>query len=225
MLTDTEVGQFVAFGYVVLRDCLDPEELAGLQEAFDRVIETAPILDLFGTAGSRRLMPFVEADDSFQGLIEHPRIMEAMRDIDGTEFLYTGGSDLTANVDDVFWHCDGTPRTAAQDCEDGHIPRRGPRRRRGPERNPWKPPSSLQRRPLPLLRSAWRRVPKKGPRRERQGRRSRKCSSPYEAGRRRVVGQPSLALRVEAARRQATQEHVHQLHQGPGRRPDRRPRA
>ena len=32
-----------------------------------------------------------------------------MRDIDGAEFLYTGNGDLTANVDDVYWHCDGTP--------------------------------------------------------------------------------------------------------------------
>ena len=116
MLTEVEVGQFVAFGYVVLRNCLSPDKVRTLQEAFDRVSESSASLDLFGTVGSTRLMPFVEADDSFGALVEHPEIMEAMRDIDGTEFLYSGGSDLTANLDDVFWHCDGThgrqPRTA-----------------------------------------------------------------------------------------------------------------
>ena len=35
--------------------------------------------------------------------------MEAMRELDGTKFLYTGGGDLTANVDNVFWHTDGNP--------------------------------------------------------------------------------------------------------------------
>ena len=109
MLTAVEVGQFKAFGYVVLRSCLSSDEVLRLQEAFDRAIESAPSFDAFGDAGSRRLIPFVEADDSFGELIEHPNIMEAMRDIDGTEFLYDGGSDLTANRDDVFWHCDGLP--------------------------------------------------------------------------------------------------------------------
>ena len=109
MLTELEIGQFQAFGYVVLRECLDSDEVQRLQEAFDRVVKTAPALDDFGTAGSKRTLSFMEADDSFGALIEHPKIMEAMRDIDGTEFLYTGAGDLTANVDDVFWHTDGNP--------------------------------------------------------------------------------------------------------------------
>ena len=109
MLTEVEVGQFVAFGYVLLRNCLRPDEVRTLQEAFDRVSKSAPGLDQFGTGGSTRLAPFVEADGSFGALVEHPGIMEAMRDIDGTEFLYSGSSDLTANLDDVFWHCDGIP--------------------------------------------------------------------------------------------------------------------
>ena len=118
MLTEEQVGQFLAFGYVVLKECLSPDEVRTLQEAFDRAIEGAPKFDVFGAAGTRRVIDFVEADDSFGALIEHPNIMEAMRDIDGTEFLYDGSSDLTANVDDVFWHCDGIPsrqlRTATE---------------------------------------------------------------------------------------------------------------
>ena len=109
MLNEVEVGQFVAFGYVVMRECLRPDEVRALQEAFDRAIETAPRFDVFGAAGTRRVVDFLDADDSFGALIEHPNIMEGMRDIDGTEFLYDGSSDLTANVDDVFWHCDGIP--------------------------------------------------------------------------------------------------------------------
>ena len=109
MLTDLEVGQFRAFGYVVLKDCLDADELQGVQEAFDRVRERAPDFKDFGPGGTKRSVSFMEAEEALGALIEHPKIMEAMRDIDGTEFLYIGNGDLTANVDDVYWHTDGNP--------------------------------------------------------------------------------------------------------------------
>jgi len=80
-----------------------------VQEAFDRVIQGAPAFSDFGTAGTRRSLSFMESEDSLGALIEHSNIMESMRNIDGTEFLYSGDGDLTANVDDVFWHTDGNP--------------------------------------------------------------------------------------------------------------------
>lgn len=109
MLTDLEIGQFRAFGYVVVKDCLYADELRRVQEAFDRVTEAAPDYTDFGPAGTTRSVSFMEEEESLGALIEHPKVMEAMRDIDGAEFLYTGNGDLTANVDDVYWHCDGTP--------------------------------------------------------------------------------------------------------------------
>ncbi len=109
MLTDLEVGQFRAFGYVVLKDCLDVDELQGVQDAFDRVTERAPDFEEFGPSGTRRSTSFMEEEGALAALIEHPKIMEAMRDIDGTEFLYIGNGDLTANMDEVYWHTDGCP--------------------------------------------------------------------------------------------------------------------
>ena len=109
MLTEIEVSHFHAFGYVVLKNCLTPEEVQRLQRAFDRVIENDPRVDTSSDDGTRSLWPFAEADDAFGELIEHPRIMEAMRDIDDTEFLYGGGENLAARVDDVVWHCDFLP--------------------------------------------------------------------------------------------------------------------
>ena len=109
MLNDLEVGQFRAFGYVVLEDCLGTGELQRVQEAFDRVVDGAPAHTDFGAAGTRRSVTFMKEEDALGALIEHPKVMAAMRDIDGTEFLYTGSADLTANVDDVYWHTDGNP--------------------------------------------------------------------------------------------------------------------
>lgn len=109
MLSDVEVSQFRAFGFIVLKGCLSAEEMRGLEEAYERVIPDAPVYNYFGNNNSHVLNPFVQADDRFAALIEHPRIMEAMRDIYGTECLYTTGSDLWANRDDTPWHSDGRP--------------------------------------------------------------------------------------------------------------------
>ena len=109
MLSDLEAGQFRTFGFTVLRSCLDESEVRNLQEAHDRVIARAPAYDYFAGNGTRMLSPFVQADDAFARLIEHPRLMEAMRDIWGTECLYTAASDMWANRDDTPWHTDGQP--------------------------------------------------------------------------------------------------------------------
>ena len=112
MLTELDVAHFHAFGFVRLKNCLEAAELERLQEAFDRVISTDPDVTVSKAPfkdGTRSLCPFAEADDAFIKLIEHPRIMEAMRDIDGTEFLYSGAEDMSSFVGDTMWHCDFFP--------------------------------------------------------------------------------------------------------------------
>ncbi len=109
MLSDLEVAQFRTFGFIVLRSCLSNRELDNLQQAHDRVIADAPVYNYFAEKGTRMLSPFVQADDTFAELIEHPGVMEAMRDIWGRECLYIGGSDMWANRDDTPWHTDGQP--------------------------------------------------------------------------------------------------------------------
>ncbi len=100
MLSDLEVGQFRTFGFIALRSCLTEREVKDLQEAHDRVIAEAPAYNYFAENGTRMLSPFVQADNAFARLIEHPRVMEAMRDIWGTECLYIGASDMWSNRDD-----------------------------------------------------------------------------------------------------------------------------
>ena len=113
MLSDWEVGQFHVLGYVVLRGCLSPEEVEQVQAAFERVIATAPRSDYIGDGGSRMLAPFVQADEAFDALIDHPTLMQAMRAIDGTEFLYAGHSDMWSNFDETPWHTDYIPGKTA----------------------------------------------------------------------------------------------------------------
>lgn len=109
MLSDLETGQFRAFGFVVLRQCLSAAEVERLQEAHDRTLALAPAYDYFGSNGTRMLCPFVQQDECFGALIEHPGVMAAMREIWGAECLYTAGSDAWANLDDTPWHTDGQP--------------------------------------------------------------------------------------------------------------------
>jgi len=113
MLTDLEVSHFKVFGYVVVRGCVDHEHVKRLQTAFDREIDNNPrVKGEYGRkprpGGTRSLCPFAETDEAFTELIEHPKLMEAMRDIDGIEFLYFS-EDMNSFVGDTNWHCDFFP--------------------------------------------------------------------------------------------------------------------
>jgi ectoine hydroxylase-related dioxygenase (phytanoyl-CoA dioxygenase family) len=106
VLTEQEVGHFHAFGYVVLRAALSPQEVVELQAAYDRVVagEAAEVRDT-GTLNVDR--PH-EAEQAFLDLIGHPRLMAAMRQIDGTEFLFHS-AQATHRREEVRWHCDFFP--------------------------------------------------------------------------------------------------------------------
>lgn len=108
MLSELEVGSYHAFGFTVLRGCLSAEEMAALNEAYARLIETAPRYDYFGSAGTLCLLHFVDHDPAMAALVGHPRLVEAMRDIWGRPCLYFG-SDMWSNCDDTPWHSDGQP--------------------------------------------------------------------------------------------------------------------
>ena len=109
MLSELEIGQFRAFGFVVLKSCLSPAEVARVTAAYDRIMPTAPLHQYFDKNETRMLAPFVQADEAFGELIEQPGVMQAMRDIWGTEALYIGGSDMWANFSETPWHSDGQP--------------------------------------------------------------------------------------------------------------------
>jgi ectoine hydroxylase-related dioxygenase (phytanoyl-CoA dioxygenase family) len=65
--------------------------------------------DYFGTAGTRMSRRFFDHHAAFGALVEHPRVMAMMRDIDGTEFLFSGSGSAWSNFDDTPWHTDGVP--------------------------------------------------------------------------------------------------------------------
>ncbi len=109
MLTESEVAHYRAFGYVLLKDCLDDDHLGRLNRAFEDALESDPRVVDARANGSRDLSCFAHLDDSFGELIEHPSIMAAMRDIDGIEFLYGAGENMAAYVGDTVWHCDYQP--------------------------------------------------------------------------------------------------------------------
>ena len=109
MLTELEVGQFHAFGYTVLRNCLSVDELEAVEKAYTRLIANAPGYNYFTEIGTRMTTAFVYEDESLGNLIENPKVMEVMRDIWGTECLYNGGQDMWENRDFTPWHCDGPP--------------------------------------------------------------------------------------------------------------------
>ena len=195
MLPHQDVGRFRAFGFVVLRNCLSEDEVDNLQRAHDRVIAGAPVYNYFAENGTRMLSPFVQADPSFADLIEHPGVMQAMRRIWGTECIYIAGSDMWANRDDTPWHTDGHPgrqtvtlKTAIyldeQDEDQGVV-----------EPDPRQQPRGVLGGAVPLLRLLG---PRKTPPASRARRRSRGGFRADQARRRGFVGQPPVALRLQA---------------------------
>ena len=104
-----EAAQFHAFGYIVIRQCLDSEHVAALQNAHTCEMANAPSYDYFGAGGTRMSRRYIDQHPAFGALVEHPHVLAMMRDIDGTEFLFSGSGDMWSNFDDTPWHTDGVP--------------------------------------------------------------------------------------------------------------------
>lgn len=103
--TNDEAAQFHAFGYIVIRQCLDSEHVAALQNAHTCHMANAASHDYFGTSGTRMTRRFFNHHPAFGALVEHPSVMAMMRDIDGTEFLFSGGGSSWSNFDGTPMAC------------------------------------------------------------------------------------------------------------------------
>ena len=79
MLSELEVGQFHAFGFTVIRNCLSADECEQVEKAYTRLIPSAPRYNYFSEIGTRRTVRFVFEDANLGSLIEHPKVMEVMR--------------------------------------------------------------------------------------------------------------------------------------------------
>ena len=108
MLTKDEIASYHAFGYLVLRGCLTPEETPEVEAAYERVMVDAPQYDYFDTGGTRKLNGSEEKDAVLARFLVHPKIVDAMRDLWGAPGIFLG-SDIWSNMDDTPWHTDGMP--------------------------------------------------------------------------------------------------------------------
>ena len=123
VLTEDEVEHFLAFGWVNIKQLLSPAETAELTAAYMAVAVDCDDSLLSGGGpggpgggGSRDRQRAEEASENpdasavFQRMIGHPRLMAAMRQIDGTEFLYQGSqAHHRMPLDNPVWHCDHPP--------------------------------------------------------------------------------------------------------------------
>lgn len=108
MLSELEVAQYKVFGFVVLSNFLKDDEVAGIEQAYERVMAKSLSHDYFGNAGTRVTRDVENQDPTFASFVVHPHLIEAMKDIWGLPCLYFS-SDVWLNRDDTPWHTDGMP--------------------------------------------------------------------------------------------------------------------
>ena len=105
--TESHLLHFRAFGFVVLRQLFEPEEI----EHYGRALEAVMLRLRGGTdfAGIQRqsVEPIIEEDpDTFYPLLDDCRLLDAVEGILGEDCLYTGGNDGNLYVGDTRWHSD-----------------------------------------------------------------------------------------------------------------------
>lgn len=108
MHTPLDAGIFRAFGFVVLRSCLTPDEVAALDAAYRRVMATAESYDYFGSGGTKLALHVMDAEPVLAHFAVHPKIIGAMQAFwNAAPLMLT--SDLWSNLDATPWHSDGIP--------------------------------------------------------------------------------------------------------------------
>ena len=109
MLTEEQVGHFRAFGFLVSRDLLSPEEMADIGRDFDEVMEEERNGEPFTGLETQSVLWFVEHRLSLYKLAEDDRIYDAIGQLLGPDFLWVV-SDANLYVGDTPWHGgDGNP--------------------------------------------------------------------------------------------------------------------
>ena len=110
MLTDQQVAHFRTFGFVVLRNLLSPEEMAGISRDFDDVMAEDRKGEPFTGEKSQTVLWFLERRPSLTRLAEDDRIYNVAEQLLGPEILWVL-SDGSLYVGDTQWHSatDGEP--------------------------------------------------------------------------------------------------------------------
>jgi ectoine hydroxylase-related dioxygenase (phytanoyl-CoA dioxygenase family) len=112
-LTPEQATYFETFGYVVLRGLFSPEEMAGIREDYDDVMDEDREGKPFSGPKRQQVMAICEMRPRLFQLIDDSRIYHPIQQLLGESFVYLG-SDATLFVGSKSWHPDGSPRDQAE---------------------------------------------------------------------------------------------------------------
>ena len=110
MLTDGQIAHFRTFGFVVWRELFSPEEMRTIKRDFDEVMSEERNGEPFTGVQSQTVLWFLERRASLARLVDDDRILNAVEQLLGPDFLWVL-SDGSLYVGDTQWHSasNGTP--------------------------------------------------------------------------------------------------------------------
>jgi len=105
MLTPEQRAHFETFGFLVLRQAFEPDEMAAISREFDEALAQ----DRHGQefSGEKRQAVFAVVEKRMPWLVEDDRIYEPIEQLLGPGFVWIG-SDSNLYVGDTGWHPDGS---------------------------------------------------------------------------------------------------------------------
>lgn len=107
MITERDIAFFQTFGYVILRQYLDPAEVDQMtSEVMSAMNEAYAATPFDGTKPHH--LPLTSSRQPFmQSLLEDPRFYEAAQQLSGVDDLIALTVDANRYVGDTAWHSDG----------------------------------------------------------------------------------------------------------------------
>lgn len=111
-LTDVERYHFDLYGYVVRRGALSPDEVTTLLGAVRRLDVPSP----GATIQSQRFVGFLERDQCFRDLLDHPAVLAPVLELCGrtARLDHAYGIVMAPGTDGLGLHGGGTPHDPAQ---------------------------------------------------------------------------------------------------------------
>jgi ectoine hydroxylase-related dioxygenase (phytanoyl-CoA dioxygenase family) len=105
LLSAAQQAHFETFGFIVLRQAFNPDEVARITREFDQGLAEDRRGEEF--SGERRQAVFAVVEKRMPWLVEDDRIYEAIEQLLGLGFVWIG-SDSNLYVGDTGWHPDGS---------------------------------------------------------------------------------------------------------------------
>ncbi len=112
MLTSEQKAHFDTFGFLLMRQCFSPGEMAEISRLFDEVMEEVREGKPFTGERRQMLLSLIEHRPALSRLIEDDRIFYVTEDLLGPGFIWIAG-DGNYYVGDGSWHSDMGTRIPA----------------------------------------------------------------------------------------------------------------